>query len=90
VSVGAIVPIEGLSFVGSSDISSPMVKTIVQQIINSLEEITENTLSDPDSKRVAEFKKMERAVRGYIGETVISEKDAELGGRAGPRRWWRF
>ena len=54
---------------------------VVQQIFNSVEEMSENTISDPDPARVAEFKKMEFAVRGYAGDSPKGEKDAALGER---------
>jgi outer membrane protein OmpA-like peptidoglycan-associated protein len=45
-----------------------MQERIVQQVFNSLEEITENTVGDTNSTRVAEFKQMEFEIRGFADE----------------------
>ncbi len=38
---------------------------ILQQVFNSIEEITENTVGDTNLARVAEYKQMKFEIRGY-------------------------
>jgi outer membrane protein OmpA-like peptidoglycan-associated protein len=65
VPVGSVVVIKGLEFEpGTSDLTARQ-KLIVQQVFNSLEEITENTVGDTNAARVAEYRKMEFEIRGY-------------------------
>lgn len=73
--------IRELEFIPGSAVLTRVGERVVQQIFNSLEEISENTISDPDPARVAEFKKMEFAVRGYAGDSAKGEKDGALGER---------
>lgn len=65
VPVNSVVQIEGLKFEPGASTLTPQHKLIVQEIFNALEEITENTPGDTNTFRVAEFKKMKFAIRGY-------------------------
>ena len=73
--------IRELESIPGSAVLTRVGERVVQQIFNSLEEMSENTISDPDKAQVAEFKKMEFAVRGYAGDSPKGEKDASLGER---------
>lgn len=79
VALGTPVSITGLEFARGESKLSDKQKRIVQQIFNSLEEITENTVSDPDEARVAEFKKMKFEIRGDSDLSGDRIKDAALG-----------
>lgn len=65
VPVGTAIAIKGLEFERGSSALTPIHNLIIQQIFNSLEEITENTVGDTNAVRVGEFKKMEFEIRGY-------------------------
>jgi outer membrane protein OmpA-like peptidoglycan-associated protein len=78
VPVGTAVIIEGLGFEPGSATLTPRQELIVQQVFNSLEEITENTVGDMDEARVREFKKMVFEIRAYSADTGDRERDARL------------
>jgi outer membrane protein OmpA-like peptidoglycan-associated protein len=65
VPVGSLIRIKGLEFERDSSTLSSTQRLIVQQIFNSIEEITENTPGDTNAARVEEFKKMKFEIRGY-------------------------
>ena len=65
VPIGTTIPIKGLEFPGPECVLTFDQQRILRQVFNSLEEITENTVNDPDLKRVAEHKKMKFEIRGY-------------------------
>jgi outer membrane protein OmpA-like peptidoglycan-associated protein len=65
VPLGTVIVIEGLEFQAGTSKLMPRQEIIVQQVFNSLEEITENTVGDTNSARVAEYKKMEFEILGY-------------------------
>ena len=69
VPVGSVIVIKGLEFDPGVSTLTRMQERIVQQVFNCLEEITENTMGDTNSTRVAEFKKMEFQIRGYADES---------------------
>jgi outer membrane protein OmpA-like peptidoglycan-associated protein len=62
---GSSVVIKGLEFEPGTSTLTLTQKQILQQVFNCLEEITENTVGDTNSARVAEFKKMKFEVCGY-------------------------
>ena len=62
---GTPIVINGLEFHGPECIVTPVQDRILAQVFFSIEEITENTLNDPDPARVAEYKHMRFDVRGY-------------------------
>lgn len=78
VPVGTTVVIEGLEFESGTSTLTPMQERIVQQIFNSLEEITENTVGDTDEARVKEHKKMVFEIRGYSADTGDRERDVKF------------
>jgi outer membrane protein OmpA-like peptidoglycan-associated protein len=65
VPVGSAITINGLEFEPGISTLTSKQKLIVQDVFNCLEEITENTVNDTNTARVAEFKKMEFEIRGY-------------------------
>lgn len=65
VPVGSVVSIEGLKFEPGASTLTARHKLILQQVFNSLEEITENTPGDTNVTRVGEFKKMKFEIRGF-------------------------
>lgn len=78
VPAGTPIPIKGLEFDRGVSALTPAQNLIVQQIFNSLEEITENTVNDTNAVRVAEFKKMEFEVRGYPDDAAGSAENAAV------------
>jgi outer membrane protein OmpA-like peptidoglycan-associated protein len=78
VPVGSVIVINGLEFESGSSTLTEMQKLIVQQIFNSLEEITENTVGDTNSARVAEHRKMEFEVRGCADDAGSPEANKAL------------
>jgi outer membrane protein OmpA-like peptidoglycan-associated protein len=78
VPVGSVIVIKGLEFESGSSTLTEMQKLIVQQIFNSLEEITENTVGDTNSARVAEYKKMEFEIRGSADDAGSPEANKAL------------
>jgi outer membrane protein OmpA-like peptidoglycan-associated protein len=79
VPVGSVVHIKSLEFEPGASTLTASHKLIVQQIFNSLEEITENTPGDTNSARVAEFKKMKFEIRGYSDSSGNGALDVSLG-----------
>ena len=77
VPVGSIIPIKALEFEPGSSTLTANQRIVVQQIFNSIEEITENTPGDANTARVAEFKKMKFEIRGY--PDVSGARDLGLG-----------
>jgi outer membrane protein OmpA-like peptidoglycan-associated protein len=75
--VGKPIVIPALQFEPGAFELTPSQRLVVQQIFNSIEEITENTVNDPNSARVAKFKKMQFEIRSY-GDSKHSEADAQL------------
>jgi outer membrane protein OmpA-like peptidoglycan-associated protein len=69
VPVGSLIVIKGLEFEPGVSTLTRIQERIVQQVFNCLEEITENTMGDTNSTRVAEFKKMGFEIRGYADES---------------------
>jgi hypothetical protein len=67
---GTVIQIKGLRF-GAECVLTPDTKRIVTQVFNSLEEITENTVNDPDRARVAEHKAMTFEIRGRCSRAVM-------------------
>ncbi len=65
VPVGTIIPIEGLEYDAGITNLTTTQERILQQVFNSIEEVTENTMGDTDLARVGEFKKMSFEIRGY-------------------------
>ena len=65
VPVGSVIVLKGLEFEPGVATLTRTQERIVQQVFNSLEEITENTVGDTNSTRVAEFMKLKLEVRGY-------------------------
>jgi outer membrane protein OmpA-like peptidoglycan-associated protein len=65
VPVGAVVVIRGLEFGPGVRTLSQTQELILQQVFNSLEEITENTMGDTNRARVVEFSKLEFEIRAY-------------------------
>lgn len=78
VPVGTTVAVKGLEFDGPTCTLSPDQERIMRQVFNSLEEITENTVNDTDTARVAEFKKMKFEIRGYSSFAGNPKKDKVL------------
>jgi outer membrane protein OmpA-like peptidoglycan-associated protein len=78
VPAGSVIVIKGLEFQPGKSTLTPTQKEIVQQVFNSIEEITENTLGDSNTVRVAEFKKMEFEIRGYPDNSAGGEADVAL------------
>jgi outer membrane protein OmpA-like peptidoglycan-associated protein len=78
VPVGSAIVIKGLEFDPGVSTLTRMQERIVQQVFNSLEEITENTVGDTNSTRVAEFKKMEFEIRGYADMSGSGASNAAL------------
>ena len=76
--VGSVIIINGLEFEAGSSTLTEMHKHIVQQIFNSIEEITENTVGDTNTARVAEYKKMEFEIRGYPDDSGSRESNMAL------------
>lgn len=75
--VGKPIIIPALQFEPGAFELTQSQRLIVQQIFNSIEEITENTVNDPNSARVAKFKKMQFEIRGY-GDSKHSKADSQL------------
>ena len=65
VPVGTSIVVNGLEFDGPVCSLTSAQERILRQVFNSLEEITENTVNDADTARVAEFKEMKFEIRGY-------------------------
>ena len=80
VPVGSVVSIQFLDFAPGVSTLSPTQELIVQQVFNSLEEITENTVNDTNTARVAEYTKMEFEVRGFPDPPPPSLRRASPGG----------
>lgn len=78
VPVGAVITIDSLNFAQGVSTLSPIQKRIVQQAFNSIEEITENTVGDTNTTRVAEYKKMQFEIRGYSDNSGATETDTAL------------
>jgi len=78
VPVGTVIVIKGLEFEPGSSTLNEMHKHIVQQVFNSIEEITENTVGDTNRARVAEYKKMEFEIRGYPDKSGSRESNVAL------------
>lgn len=78
VPVGSVVSIQFLDFAPGVSTLSPSQELVVQQVFNALEEITENTVNDPNTARVAEYKKMEFEVRGFPDKAGTPETDTAL------------
>ena len=78
VPVGSVITIQSLDFAPGVSSLSPVQKRIVQQAFNSIEEITENTVGDTVSARVAEYKKMQFEIRGYSDNSGAPETDTAL------------
>jgi outer membrane protein OmpA-like peptidoglycan-associated protein len=79
VPVGTTVRIAGLEFPAGSARLTPHQELVIQQIFNSLEEVTENTPGDPDKARVAAFKKMQFEIRGYGDGSADAAREQKLG-----------
>jgi outer membrane protein OmpA-like peptidoglycan-associated protein len=78
VPVGSVITIPSLAFSPGVSRLSPTQERIVQQVFNSLEEITENTVGDTNTARVAEYKKMQFEIRGYSDNSGAPETDTAL------------
>ena len=76
--VGSVIVIKGLEFEPGISTLTPRQKHIVQQVFNSMEEFTENTVGDTNITRVAEFKKMEFEIRGYPDDSDGREANVAL------------
>ena len=77
VPVGTAVVIQGLEFDAQCTLTAKH-QLILTQVFNSLEEITENTVRDPDPARVAEYKKMKIEVRGYSGFKGLAQSEQAI------------
>jgi len=73
VPVGTVIPIKGLEFEPGVTNLTTTHERIVQQIFNSIEELTENTMGDTNLARTAEFKKMKFQIRGYPDNSSTRE-----------------
>jgi len=78
VPVGSVVVIEGLEFESGNSTLNVRDRLIIQQIFNSIEEITENTPGDTNSIRVAELKRIRFEIRGYADEFRDPNANATL------------
>jgi len=85
VPVGTSVVVKGLEFSDPACSLSSHQERILTQVFFSLEEITENTVNDTDSARVAEFNGMKIEIRGYSTfagkkgkDKILSEHCAEV------------
>lgn len=78
VPTGSVIVIKGLKFEPGTATFTLMHRHIVQQIFNSIEEITENTVGDTNSTRVAEYKKMEFEIHGYSDNSGSREANVAL------------
>jgi len=78
VPVGTSVVIKGLEFSDPPCSLSSHQERILTQVFFSLEEITENTVNDTNSARVAEFEGMKFEIRGYSTFTGNKGKDKTL------------
>ena len=78
VPVGSVIVIKGLEFEPGASALTLMHKHIVQQVFNSIEEITENTVGDTNSTRVAEYRKMEFEIHGYSDDSGNRGVDGAL------------
>jgi len=78
VPVGSVITIQFLNFAPGVSTLSPTQERIVQQVFNSIEEITENTVGDTNMPRVAEYKNMQFEIRGYSDNSGSSETDTAL------------
>ena len=65
VPAGSVIAIKGLEFTAGSSTLTQSHKHILQQVFNSIEEITEDIVGDTNRTRVAQYKKMEFTIRGY-------------------------
>lgn len=63
VPVGARIAIKGLEFEPGVATLTATQRAILQQVFNSIEEITENTIGDTNRPRVEEFSRMAFAIR---------------------------
>ncbi len=79
VPVGTAIIIKGLEFEPGVAKLTGQQERIVQQIFNSIEEVTEGISSDPDAARVAGFKKMQFEIHGYAEKADGRENNAALG-----------
>jgi outer membrane protein OmpA-like peptidoglycan-associated protein len=84
VPVGSVIVITGLEFEPGASALTRMHERIVQQIFNSIEEITENTVGDTNGTRVRELKDIQFEIRGYPddsggreGNVALSEERAK-------------
>ena len=75
---GTPIVIKGLEFTGPECVMTPVQNRILTQVFFSIEEITENTLNDPDPARVAEYKHMRFDVRGYSTYAATDNENAAL------------
>jgi hypothetical protein len=82
VPAGATVTVKGLEFDSPACALTHGHELILSQVFNSIEEITENTLNDPDPLRVAAFKKMEFEIRVHAtspaDDEAVSQRCAEI------------
>ena len=78
VPAGSAIVIQGLQFAPGSSTLTQSHKHILQQVFNSIEEITENTVDDTNLVLVAEHKKMEFAIRGYPDDSPHREANLAL------------
>jgi outer membrane protein OmpA-like peptidoglycan-associated protein len=78
VPVGSSIIVRGLEFAPGSSTLTPVHKQIIQQIFNSIEEVTENTVNNTNRARAAEFKKMRFEIRGHPDSFVRNELNAAL------------
>ena len=76
---GTVIVIRGLEFAPGSSALTPAHKIVLQQVFNSLEEITEDIVGDTNKTRVAEYKKMEFVIRGYGDASGSPETNLALG-----------
>lgn len=74
----SVIVIQVLEFEPGISTLTRMQERIVQQIFNSIEEITENTVGDTNGARVAEFKTMEFDIRGYPDDSGSRESNVAL------------
>lgn len=76
VPVGEAVIIEALQFEALPCELTTHQKRVLQQVFNSLEEITENTVGDTDPVRIAEFAGMAFEITAYSRKAGKREQDA--------------
>ncbi len=71
VPVGRIVAVKGLTIAAPACSLTTQQDRIVVQVFNSLEELTEGIMNDPDSGRVAEYRGMRFEVEGKCASKVV-------------------